>query len=200
MVHCRAGPTGGTFPGLCPGEIRGLEVTKCLLAAAAAMLLSACGGKTMIEADASRMVAASPGSPWLTVENKGGTVVTVKGLDAKAHVEVTPDIVSVIQAQLRTSLQPKYFTDLIIGCRSVDLAVSATPQADSPATTIDLQTDCRIVARGKVVAKGYRVRQSAPLNAAEPRLDVQVPALLQSASRELADQLWADVVATGVQR
>jgi hypothetical protein len=173
---------------------------KCLPVAAAALLLAACGGKSMIEADATRMVAASPESPWLTVENKGATVIAVKGLDSKALVQVSPDVVGVIQAQLRTTLQPKYFTDLIIGCRSVDLAVSATPQADSPATTIDLQADCRIVARGKVVAKGYRVRQSAPLNAAEPRLDVQVPALLQSASRELADQLWADVVATGVQR
>lgn len=173
---------------------------KCVLAAAAAVLLSACGGKSMIEADASRMVAASPDSPWLTVENKKAAVITVKGLDTKALVDVSPDIVSVIEAQLRTSLQPKYFTDLIIGCRNVNLGVVASPQADTPLTTLDLETDCRIVARGKVVAKSYRVVQSVPLNAAEPRLGTQVPALLQAASRELADQLWADTIATGVQR
>lgn len=173
---------------------------KFVWAAAVATLLTACGGKSMIEADASRMVAASPDSPWLTVENKKATVIAVKGLETKALVDVTPDIVSVIEAQLRTTLQPKYFTDLIIGCRNVDLGVVASPQADTPLTTIDLQADCRIVARGKVVAKGYRVVQSSPLNAAEPRLGTQVPALLQSASRDLAAQLWADVVATGAQR
>jgi hypothetical protein len=171
-----------------------------LLAAAAAMLLAACGGKSMIEADASRVVAAAPDSPWLTVENRKTTVVAVKGLEAKALVEVSPDVVSVIEAQLRTSLQPKYFTDLIIGCRNVDLGVVASPEADRPLTTIDLRADCRIVARGKVVAKAYRVVQSAPFNAAEPRLDSQVPALLQAAGRDLAAQLWGDVVATGVQR
>lgn len=170
---------------------------KCVSVAAATLLLSACGGKSMIEADASRMVATSPDSPWLTVENKGAAVLPVKGLEAKALVQVSPDVVSVIQAQLRQSLQPKYFTDLIIGCRNVGVVVSASPQADTPVTSINLEADCRIVARGKVVAKGYRVAQSVPLNAAEPRLDVQVPKLLQSASRELADQLWADVVATG---
>jgi hypothetical protein len=173
---------------------------KCLSVAAATLLLSACGGKSMIEADASRMVAASPDSPWLTVENKKDTVVVVKGLDAKALVEVTPDVASVIQGQLRTSLQPKYFTDLIIGCRNVAWAIVANPQADTPVTSITLEADCRIVARGKVVAKGYRIAESVPLNAAEPNLGSQVPALLQSASRDLADQLWADVVATGVQR
>ncbi|MGN6480089.1 hypothetical protein [Luteibacter sp.] len=173
---------------------------KCLPVAAAALLLAACGGKSMIEADATRMVAASPDSPWLTVENKGATVITVKGLDAKALVQVSPDVVGVIQAQLRTTLQPKYFTDLIIGCRNVDVAVVATPQADVPGTAIDLQADCRIVARGKIVAKSYRVSQALPLNAAQPRFDTQVPALLQAAAKDLANQLWTDVVATGVQR
>ena len=177
-----------------------MEVTKCLLAAAAAVLLSACGGKAVIDADASRMVAASPDSPWLTVENKGAAVLNVKGLDTTAHVQVAPDVVSVIQAQLRHDLQPKYFTDLIVGCRNMQVVVAAAPKADTPVTTIDMQADCRIVARGKVVAKAYRVSQSMPLNAAEPRFDVQVPALLQSASRDLATQLWADVVATGVHR
>lgn len=170
------------------------------MAAAAVMLLTACGGKSMIEADATRMVAASPDSPWLTVENKQATVIAVKGLDAKALVQVAPDVVSVIQADLRSELQPKYFTDLIIGCRGVDLGVVASPQADAPLTTIDMRADCRIVARGKVVAKSYRVVQSLPLNAAEPNLGKQVPALLQLASRDLAKQLWGDVVATGVQR
>ncbi|QWT21223.1 hypothetical protein KPL74_04295 [Bacillus sp. NP157] len=173
---------------------------KYVVAAAAAVMLSGCGGKTMIEADASRMVAASPSSPWLTVENKLGSVVTVKGLETRAHVEVTPDTVSVIQAQLRTSLQPKYFTDLIIGCRNLGLSVTATPKADEPATTIDLQADCRIVARGKIVVKGYRVQKAVPLQADEPHLATVVPGLLQAASADLATQVWADVVATGAAR
>ena len=104
-------------------------MTKCVSVAAATLLLSACGGKSMIEADASRMVATSPDSPWRTVENKGAAVLRVKGLEAKALVQVSPDVVSVIQAQLRQSLQPKYFTDLIIGCRNVGVVVSASPQA-----------------------------------------------------------------------
>jgi hypothetical protein len=169
------------------------------MAAAAVLMLSACGGKTMIESDMTRMVSASPASPWLTVENKNDTVLNVGGLPTSGKVQVSPDIASAVEAQLRTSLQPKYFTDLIIGCR--DLKVGAAVTSDEPAmANLDLQVSCRIVARGKVVAKGYKVRQSQPVQPDAPHLDTLVPKLIDGASTQLADQLWAEVVATGVRR
>jgi|SRR4051812_9057463 hypothetical protein len=162
-------------------------------------MLSACGGKTMIDSDMTRMVTASPSSPWLTVEHKNDAVLGVSGLPTSAKVQVAPDIASVVEAQLRSSLQPKYFTDLIIGCR--DLKVTAFVSSDEPATAnLDLLVSCRIVARGIVAQKGYRVRQSSPVQVDSPHLDVLVPTLLTGASKQLADQLWTEVVGTGAHR
>lgn len=170
---------------------------KQVLAAAAAMALSGCGGKTVVESDMSRMVAASPASPWLTVEGSTGSVVTVTGLDEKAKVQVTPDIASVVQARVRTVLQPRYFTDLIINCRDLEVLVSAKADDEvaAPAANLDLAVKCRIVARGPAVAKEYRLRQSASFNPAAPRFDALVPKLLEGASNELAEKLWTDVPA-----
>jgi hypothetical protein len=171
------------------------------MAATAAMMLSACGGKTMIESDMSRTVAASPASPWLTVENKGDHVVSVGGLPDAAKVQVSPDIASAVEAVLRTSLQPKYFTDLIIGCRGLQQVTAVhTPEGQPSVLTMDVTVNCRIVARGVVVSKAYHVTQSAPVTSDPPRLDTMVPVLISGTSKQLADQLWADVVGTGVRR
>ncbi|WP_213946938.1 hypothetical protein [Luteibacter sp. dw_328] len=176
-------------------------VTKCALVATAAMMLSACGGKTMIESDMTRTVAASPASPWLTLENKGDHVISVGGLSGSPKVQVSPDIASAIEAQLRTSLQPKYFTDLIIGCRGLQQTTAVhTPDGEPSVVTMDLTVNCRIVARGVVVSKVYHVSKTAPVLTDPPRLDTIVPNLITGASTQLADQLWADVVATGVRR
>src|SRR3982751_3336517 len=84
---CRYGRHPLNWEG-CLGGIQGFEyvkkfaVMKCAAAMAAVTMLSACGGKTMIESDMSRIVAASPASPWLTLENKGDHVVSVSGLPA----------------------------------------------------------------------------------------------------------------------
>jgi hypothetical protein len=40
----------------------------------------------------------------------------------------------------------------------------------------------------------------APVQADAPRLETLVPKLISGVSAQLADQLWADVVATGVRR
>jgi hypothetical protein len=176
-------------------------VTKCAVVATVAMMLSACGGKTMIQGDMTRTVAASPASPWLTLENKGGAVVNVAGLPASGKVQISPDIASAVEAQLRSSLQPKYFTDLIIGCRGLQLTATAhTPDGEPATASLEMVVNCRIVARGVIVSKGYRVSQSAPVQPDAPRLDTLVPKLITGASIQLADQLWADVVATGVRR
>ncbi|HVI56336.1 MAG TPA: hypothetical protein VM621_14940 [Luteibacter sp.] len=176
-------------------------VTKCAVVVTAAMMLSACGGKAMIESDMSRTVAASPASPWLTVENKGDSVIGVGGLPGSAKVQVTPDIASAVEAVLRSSLQPKYFTDLIIGCRGLQQNTAVrTPDGEPSVVTMDLTVNCRIVARGIVASKAYHVSQTAPVLSDPPRLDTIVPALITGASTQLADQLWADVVATGVRR
>jgi hypothetical protein len=176
-------------------------VTKCAVVTTAVMMLSACGGKTMIESDMSRIVAASPASPWLTLENKGDHVVSVSGLPDSAKVQVSPDIASAVEAGLRTSLQPKYFTDLIIGCRGLQESASVrTPDGEPAVATMEMVVNCRIVARGVIVSKGYRVSQSALVQPDAPHLDTLVPKLISGASTQLADQLWADVVATGVRR
>jgi hypothetical protein len=176
-------------------------VTKFAVTATAVMMLSACGGKTMIESDMSRTVAASPASPWLTLENKGEHVVSVSGLSTASKVQVTPDIASAVEAVLRSSLQPKYFTDLIIGCRGLQQNTAVrTPDGEPSVVTMDLTVNCRIVARGIVVSKVYHVSQTAPVLTDPPRLDTIVPKLITGASTQLADQLWADVVATGVRR
>ena len=171
-------------------------------AALAVVMLSGCGGKTMIESDMSGAVAASPASPWLTVQGAGQTVVTVTGLDAKTKVQVTPDLDAVVQAHVRSALQPKYFTDLIINCRGLEVVVTAKTEDDSAVTdaNLDLSASCRIVARGIVVSKGYRVHQSSPIDPPAPHFDTVLPALIRGASNQLADQLWADTVATGVKR
>ncbi len=177
-------------------------VTKCAVAATAVMMLSACGGKTMIESDMSRTVAASPASPWLTLENKGDHVVSVSGLPTSAKVEVSPDIPSAVEAGLRTSLQPKYFTDPIIGCRGLQVMTKVlNPDVEPNAlATMDMVVNCRIVARGVVVSKVYHVSKIEQIQWAAPRLDTLVPKLISGATAQLADQLWADVVATGVRR
>jgi len=177
-----------------------VKVIKCVLAATVALVLSGCGGKTMIQSDMSRMVSASPASPWLTVDNRGETVVTVTGLDSSAKVQVTPDIASAVQARLRTALQPNYITDLIIHCRGLEIAVSVAKDAEPPAANLEMSASCRIVARGLVSSKGYRIHQSLPVDLAAPRLDMLVPKLIDGASTQLAEQIWADVVATGVRR
>ena len=176
-------------------------VTKCAVVATAVAMLSACGGKAMIESDMSHTVAASPASPWLTLENKGDHVISVSGLPSSAKVEVAPDIASGVQAVLRTSLQPKYFTDLIIGCRGLQQNTAVrTPDGEPSVVVMDLTVNCRIVARGIVVSKVYHVSQTAPVLTDPPRLDTIVPRLITGASNQLADQLWADVVGTGVRR
>jgi hypothetical protein len=177
-------------------------VTKCAVVATAVGMLSACGGKAMIESDMSRTVAASPASPWLTLENKGDHVIGVSGLPNSAKVEVTPDIASSVEAVLRTSLQPKYFTDLIIGCRGLQVATKVlNPDVEPNAlATMDMVVNCRIVARGVVVAKAYHVEQIESVRWDAPRLDALVPKMITGASTKLADQLWVDVVGTGVRR
>jgi hypothetical protein len=181
--------------------VKKFAVMKCAAAMAAVTMLSACGGKTMIESDMSRIVAASPASPWLTLENKGDHVVSVSGLPASAKVQVSPDIASAVEAELRTALQPKYFTDLIIGCRGLQQTTSVrSPDGEPSVATMDVQVNCRIVARGIVVAKAYHLVQTAPVQADAPRLETLVPKLISGVSAQLADQLWADVVATGVRR
>ncbi|WP_426287789.1 hypothetical protein [Luteibacter sp. E-22] len=179
-----------------------MKVIKYVLAAATALVLSGCGGKTMIESDMSRMVSASPASPWLTVDNRGETVVTVTGLDSTVKVQVSPDIASVVQARLRSALQPKYITDLIINCRGLQAATVVVVMKDGEPAVADMElvTSCRIVARGLVASKGYRIQQSLPVDLAAPRVDVLVSKLIDGASSQLADKLWADVLATGVQR
>ena len=175
---------------------------KKVWAVAAVMVLSGCGGKTMIESDMNRMVSASPASPWLTVDNRGEAVVTVTGLESTAKVQVSPDIASVVQARLRSALQPKYITDLIINCRGLQAATAAvvTKDGEAPFANMELVVSCRIVARGLVSSKGYRIEQSLPVDPSTPRLDLLVPKLIDGASNQLADQLWTDVLATGVHR
>jgi len=176
-------------------------VTKFAVTSTAVMMLSACGGKAMIESDMTRSVAASPASPWLTLENKGDHVISVGGLSDSAKVQVSPDIASAVEAGLRTSLQPKYFTDLIIGCRGLQQNTAVrTPDGQPSVVTMDLTVNCRIVARGVVVSKVYHVSKTAPVLTDPPRLDTIVPNLITGASAQLADQLWADVVGTGVRR
>jgi hypothetical protein len=176
-------------------------VTKCAVAATAVMMLSACGGKTLIESDMSRTVAASPASPWLTVENKGDHVVNVSGLPTSGKVQVSPDIASAVEAVLRSSLQPKYFTDLIIGCRGLQETTSVrAPEGEPAVATMEMTVNCRIVARGVIVSKAYRLSQASPVQPEAPHLDTLVPKLISGASTQLADQLWADVVGTGVRR
>lgn len=160
------------------------------------MALSGCGGKSMIESDMGRMVSASPASPWLTVENRGESVVVVAGLEGKPKVQVSPDIASAVQARLRTALQPKYITDLIINCRGLETATSVATDAEPPAASLTLVINCRIVNRGVVTSKGYRIQQTLPVKPDVPRLDVLVPQLIDGASTQLADQLWADVSST----
>ncbi|HEY4294001.1 hypothetical protein [Luteibacter sp.] len=175
---------------------------KQVLTVAAVLALSGCGGKTVIESDMSRMVDASPASPWLTVEGKTGSMVTVTGLDEKAKVQVAPDIASVVQARVRTTLQPRYFTDLIINCRDLEVLVSAKVDDETapPVANLDLAVNCRIVARGPVVSKAYRLRQTSPFNPTSPRFDMLVPKLIEASANELAEKLWADVPVTTARR
>lgn len=175
---------------------------KQVLAVTAVLALSGCGGKAVIESDMSRMVDASPASPWLTVEGKTGSVVTVTGLDEKAKVQVAPDIASVVQARVRTMLQPRYFTDLIINCRDLEVLVSAKADDETapPTANLDLAVKCRIVARGPAMSKEYRLRQTLPLDPAAPRFDALVPKLIEASSKDLAEKLWADVPARTAQR
>jgi len=177
-----------------------MQVLKHVVAAGAVLLLSGCGGRTMIESDMSRLVSASPASPWLTVENPGIAVLTVTGLDEKQKVQVSPDVASVVEARLRTALQPKYFTDLIVNCRGLQVDVRAKSEAEPPSLDIDLALGCRIVARGLVATKSYRVQRSEKIDPAAPRLDTAVPSLIDAASTELADRVWADVMATSARR
>jgi len=177
-----------------------MQVLKQVLAASAALVLSGCGGRTIIESDMSRMVSASPASPWLTVENPGIAVLTVTGLEQKEKVQVTPDVATAVEARLRTTLQPKYFTDLIVNCRGLEVAVGAKTGAEPPSLDVDMALSCRITARGPAVTKSYRVHRSQKIDPAAPRLESAVPALIDAASSELADRVWADVVATGARR
>jgi hypothetical protein len=175
---------------------QGFHVIKQVLAAAAVLALSGCGGKSMIEGDMSRIVSASPASPWLTVENRGDAVVVVTGLESKTRVQVSPDIATAVQARLRTALQPKYITDLIINCRGLETATSVAAEAQPPSADLQLVVNCRIVNRGVVSQKVYRIQQSLPVQPAAPRLDSLVPQLIDGAATQLAGQLWTDVLAT----
>lgn len=173
---------------------------KQVLAASAVLVLSACGGKTVIESDMSRLVSASPASPWLTVENPEIAVLTVTGLEQKQKVQVAPDVATAVEARLRMTLQPKYFTDLIVNCRGLQVAVGAKTEAEPPSLDIDMAVGCRIVARGLVSMKSYRVHRSQAIDPVAPHLETAVPSLIDAASTELADRVWADVLVTGARR
>ena len=113
---------------------------------------------------------------------------------------MSPDIASAVQARLRTALQPKYITDLIINCRGLEITAAVAKDAEPPTANLQLIVNCRIVARGLVAGRAYRIGQASPVDPAAPRLDVIVPKLIDGASSQLAEQLWADVLATGVRR
>lgn len=175
-------------------------VIKQVMAAVAVAFLSGCGGKAVIESDMSRLVAASPSSPWLTVDDNGQKVLVVPGLASKEKVQVTPGVAAAVESRLRRELQPKYFTDLIINCRKLEASASVAAEAEPPTAGLDLSMNCHIVARGLSSSRAYRVHESLPVQPAAPHLERVVPALLEGASKQLADQLWADVLATGVRR
>ncbi|TCV93208.1 hypothetical protein EC912_10568 [Luteibacter rhizovicinus] len=166
---------------------------KRLMAIAAVAVLSGCGGANdRVPVRLDNVIAAGPSSPWLTVE-PATNIVPVSGLDHSVKIEPTPELTAGVEAQLRKALQPKYYTDLIVGCRGVQASVSVDKEATPATATMDLQATCRVTSRGVVVLKSYRVRQAVPVKTTATDLDYQatIPRLLELTSEDVANQIWA---------
>ncbi|MBB3228331.1 hypothetical protein FHW69_002966 [Luteibacter sp. Sphag1AF] len=164
-----------------------------VLAVAAIAVLSGCGAandKVPVRLDT--IVAAGPASPWLTVE-PAGNIVPVTGLSGTVKVEPSPALTAGVEAQLRKALQPKYYTDLIVGCRGVEAAVVVDREAVPATATMDLQATCRVTSRGSVVSKVYKVRQAVAVKASGNDMDYQtaIPHLIELTSQDVAAQIWA---------
>ncbi|KRE89396.1 hypothetical protein ASG87_03385 [Frateuria sp. Soil773] len=164
-------------------------------AAAAALLLAACGGEQVRTPVALGHLVAPVSAPWLTVEQSTFDLA-VRGTDEPVLLDPQPSVPAVLQSTLRHEVQPLYFTDLIVGCNNVGAEVRVRTEDDAPSRVgLDLSLRCRIDARGLISSHDYRVRPDMPVPA-DGDYAKAFASLLDGGSHDIARQLAADVAAS----
>lgn len=164
------------------------------LAAAAALLLCACGGQT-VHTPAPIGELVKPGlSPWLTVTG-GEDKLEVRGLDHKLVLEPTPDVAMAVQSQLGAQLQANYFQDLVVTCSSLKTTLRADSDNTPASLDMDLGLHCGIWARGFDVSHDYKARVSTAMGAAagDQSYAQALPKLLADGADQIAVQLRTDL-------
>jgi hypothetical protein len=164
-----------------------------------AMLLAACGGAQDVRAPVALDSLVTPiSAPWLQVDQQAQDV-EVRGLDHSVTLTPQPSVSAVLQSRLRQSLQPNYFTDLIVGCEQVFAEMRVDADATPNNITLELGTHCTINARGRISSRTYHVQPSMPVPAHRDYAKA-LSTLLATGTEDIAGQLRADINAGRLSR
>lgn len=161
----------------------------------AALALSACGGqKTRTEVPLDQLVPPSS-APWINVDATSGDL-QVRGLDEKVILTPSRPVSEVVQAQLRSALQPEYISNLTVACEGMKYDLRVKHEDDAPSTALfDISMRCTTNARGYITRSDLRAQPTAQVNAQTDYSKLLVT-LLDGASKDLVEKVRADIAAS----
>jgi hypothetical protein len=174
----------------------GVIMKQVALAVGAVLLLAACSHD--VRMDVPLGTAVAPGvAPWLQVA-KGPEQVEVKGLERKLVLTPAPALADALQSSLRRALAPDYFTDLTVGCDSLDAGMKVDRDDAPGKVAMNLSLHCTINARGYVSRHDYAARPTGDVaaDADDSAYAHALPGLLEAAAADIAGHLRADIGAS----
>lgn len=160
----------------------------------AALALGACSAqKTRTDVPMDALVQPSS-APWISVQATSGDL-PVRGLDEKLILTPSRPLSEVLQAQLRSALQPEYSPNLTVTCESVKTDLRVKRDDDASTATLDISMRCTTNASGFVTRSDLRSQPSSPVNGSTDYSKLLV-SLMGGASKEMVEKVRADIVAS----
>lgn len=183
------------IPALCVTD-GGITMKHVALAMGAMLSLTACSHDVRMAVPLGATVPQGV-APWLQV-TKGQEQVEVKGLERKLVLTPAPALADALQSSLRKALARDYFTDLTVGCDSLDAGMKVD-QDDAPGkVAMNLSLRCTINARGYVSRHDYLARPTGEVaaDADNSAYAHALPGLLDAAATDIAGHLRTDIGAS----
>jgi hypothetical protein len=158
-----------------------------------ALSLGACAGQDTRTPVTLQPLEAPNAAPWLTLAPTTPFDVPVHGVDGGVVLHPSPGVPDVVLAQLRHAAQPVYYTDLLIACSGLKVAMHVDNSDDAPSKAVlDASVHCRINARGFFSDHDYAAHPSLPVPADRDYARL-FTALLDAAGSEMAAFLTRDI-------